>query len=98
NPDTDGDGIPDQPGILMRLWLRADTGVTTDTNGLVTNWEDARGSGDASQLTASRQPLLVTDALAGEPAVRFDGVDDFLAGLSDFDPSSEDFTFLVVQQ
>lgn len=98
NADTDGDGINDQAGILMRLWLRADTGVTTDVNGQVTSWSDARGTGDVMQVDANLQPQLVADVLAGEPAVRFDGVDDFLAGLSDFDPTDEDFTFLIVQQ
>lgn len=98
NADTDGDGIADRPDLLMRLWLRADTGVSTDSEGRVTTWGDTRGSGDAAQIAVSQQPTLIADAMNGQPAVRFDGVDDYLSGLSDFDPSLGDFTMIVVHQ
>ncbi len=61
----------------LSLWLRADEGVTTGTG--VSGWADQSGRGnDASQDTATKQPLPVAGALSGKPVVQFDGTNDSL--------------------
>lgn len=69
----------------LQLWLKADGGVQADGSGAVSGWQDQSSNGnDAGQDDAgatppdSFRPLLVADAVGGKPAVRFDGVDDFL--------------------
>ena len=43
-------------------------------------WSDLSGNAQhATQSTASKRPLYKTSILNGQPVVRFDGVDDFLA-------------------
>jgi hypothetical protein len=62
----------------LRLWLKADQGVT-QTSGAVSRWADQSGNGiDASQATAGSQPALVNSAINGKPALAFDGANDFL--------------------
>jgi hypothetical protein len=53
------------------LWLRADAGIVADASGLVSEWDDQ--SGNVNNFISGSQPLLVSDALNGRPAVRFDG-------------------------
>lgn len=61
----------------LKLWLRADQGITIATG--VSQWNDLSGSGNnLTQGTAGKQPLFVASAQNGLPAVRCDGVDDFL--------------------
>lgn len=69
------------PGLVSgrRLHLKADTGVTLDATGNVSTWADQSGLGNsAGQATAAAQPLLVSNAVNGQPVVRFDGINDFL--------------------
>jgi hypothetical protein len=63
-------GLP----IGMKLWLRADKGVVTDSNNVVSSWQDQSGNGNNSvPPTAAAQPNWV-DAVANNlPVVRFDG-------------------------
>jgi hypothetical protein len=64
----------------LRLWLRADRGVHADASGRVSGWDNVSGSGaGAAQPLARAQPLLVSDALNGRPALRFDGKRDYLS-------------------
>jgi hypothetical protein len=52
----------------------------------VTSWTDSSGQGNTA-VAGSGAPTLVASAIGGRPAVRFDGIDDFLvlpAGFSDF--------------
>ncbi len=76
---------PDQhPPVTqgLTLWLSADGATRVDLQGRVGVWEDMR-TGDntraqnATQNEGERRPVIVADAIAGHPAVRFDG-DDFL--------------------
>jgi mono/diheme cytochrome c family protein len=63
----------------LRLWLRADQGVTTGADG-VTHWADQSGNGhDATPAISSGSPRWVEKGLNGRPALRFDGKDDYLA-------------------
>ncbi|HTB81291.1 MAG TPA: choice-of-anchor tandem repeat GloVer-containing protein [Opitutaceae bacterium] len=60
----------------MRVWLRADTGVTAN-GGFISAWTDQSGNGNnATQATGANQPILVTSASDstvpnGLPVVRF---------------------------
>jgi len=63
------------------LWLKADAGA--GLSGGVFTWADQSGNGNnVGNDTAASQPTLVNDAINGQPAVRFDGVDDYLASQS----------------
>lgn len=44
----------------------------------VSNWSDQTGTADFLQPTAGNQPQLITNALNGYPALRFDGSDNFM--------------------
>ena len=64
----------------LNLWLRADAGVTTGPNGEVTAWADQSGNNNhavsADEFTA---PTVTPNAVAGRPALHFDGADDVLS-------------------
>jgi hypothetical protein len=65
-----------------RLWLRADAGTSTTTNGQpVSAWNDQSGNGNnAAQGTSDNQPLFIaSEPLANNrPVLRFDGIDDWM--------------------
>lgn len=80
--------------------LEGDTGVTADGFGNVSAWADQSGSGyNAAQGTAGLQPLLISSAVNGHAAIKFDGSNDFMQILT---PTLMDsiggFTILVVAQ
>ena len=57
----------------LRLWLRADAGVVSDTNGNINAWQDQSGNGNnAVQGNLGSQPVVVANQLNGQPVVRFD--------------------------
>ena len=63
----------------LQLWLKADAGITTNASGGVTQWADQSTHGNnAVQITDAAAPLFVANAQNNKPALRFDGVDDFL--------------------
>jgi hypothetical protein len=67
----------------LALWLAADCMVETDSTGGVQSWSDllcepSQTFQVALQLEPKSRPHLVPGAVNGRPAVRFDGVDDFL--------------------
>jgi parallel beta-helix repeat protein len=71
-------GIGQVPTLDLKLWLRADTGVTHNGS-FVSQWADQSGSGsDATQPVAVHQPAFVARAFQGRPAIRFDGATDFM--------------------
>ncbi|GMV39896.1 MAG: hypothetical protein AMXMBFR64_16120 [Myxococcales bacterium] len=82
--DNPGEAIP---GDGLALWLRADSAERT--GGEVIGWPDRSASPSptpATPVSASARPTWVPGALGGQPAVRFDGVDDALLlapGLAD---------------
>jgi hypothetical protein len=62
----------DPLSLSPALWL-SDTGSSAGT------WPDISGNGrDATQATPANQPAIITNALNGRQARRFDGTDDFL--------------------
>ncbi len=76
------------PADDLLLWLRADCGTETDSKGSITRWQSGVGSLSAASIDASQQPRLVSDALSGQPAIRFDGENDQLAVDLDIHPSA----------
>lgn len=68
----------------LKLWLKADAGVTMDTtlgSTTVARWANQAATGsayDATQGVKASQPQLVSDALNHLPSLHFDGVDDWL--------------------
>ena len=78
-----------QTGLL--LWLDATDpagdGSTVATGTPLATWVDKASGRAVVQPVASRQPVLRTGAIAGKPAVWFDGVDDALDLDVDIDAS-----------
>ena len=74
--------LPSVASGTLQLWLKADTGVTTNSAGLVNLWQDLSGnSNNAAQATASLQPTLAFAAgLGGKPVVRFNGIQNNING------------------
>lgn len=61
------------------LWLKADSGVQTNAGGYVSSWADQSGNSvPVAPAVEANQPLYVTNAVNGIPAVRFDGFNDQL--------------------
>ena len=75
--------------------LAADHLSATDSD-TVKTWNDLSGNGNhATQERDSAQPVYVADALAGEPALDFNGEDDVLRLDSEV-ITLDDFTLFVV--
>jgi hypothetical protein len=63
----------------LKLWLRADGGVTTNAAGAVTAWADFSGNfNNAVQSNTNAAPQFIANATNQMPALRFDGVNDYL--------------------
>jgi len=62
------------------VWLAADTGVTIDGSGNVSNWDNQGTGADVTQANAAARPFLIaSDAnLNNKPSVSFDGINDIL--------------------
>ena len=53
----------------LALWIRADTGVVTDANG-VNEWDDLSGNGNDLFTISASEPQLATNTF-GDPVIRF---------------------------
>jgi hypothetical protein len=74
---TSGSNIP---LTGLRLWLRGDTGVVTESNGALQMWLDQSGSNNnAVQATGTCQPMAVPNIVNNIPAIYFDGNRKFLS-------------------
>ncbi len=81
----------------LELWLDGAQGIETDSLDNVVSWFDSSGNGNtAIQYDDGRRPLAVPWGTSGQQIVRFDGVDDYLFGDSNFDPGTGDFTLIAV--
>ncbi len=91
--------VANTPTSGLKLWLRADAGVTANAGGRVSQWIDQSGNGmTALNTNASAQPLLVAEGLNQKPVLRFDGVDDQLSGTSTYNASAGDYTILTIHR
>ncbi len=67
-----GQGPSSPPTSGLVLWLRADKGVSTNSDGTVSEWADQSGLGNnALQTNSANAPLLVVTN--GKPALEFNG-------------------------
>lgn len=58
----------------LKLWLKADEGITLDMNDRVSNWADQSGNGfDVDQSGQNKRPLFQPTGLNGEPSLFFNG-------------------------
>lgn len=74
------------PTDIPNLQYRWRAGTLSLVDGAaVTNWAPSAGNVTLS-AAGSAQPTYISSAINGQPAVRFDGVDDKLAGSADFLP------------
>jgi len=83
----------------LAIWLKADSGVFTDIPGSVNEWDDqSANTNNAFQFSQSdRMPTYAIGAINGFPAIRFDGLSNYLAASSS--PSlatANDMTIYVV--
>jgi hypothetical protein len=63
----------------MKLWLKADDGVSKDVDGNVLSWSDRSGSGNhVAQSDPDRRPVYTSDVVNGRPSVRFGGGGEML--------------------
>lgn len=79
--DDDSDGVTDEKVPFevsnnINFWLRGDQGLTTSGSNVTTWGDQTDNENHANQGTTANQPLLVSNAINGEPAVSFDGTDD----------------------
>ncbi|MEO5804400.1 MAG: immunoglobulin domain-containing protein, partial [Verrucomicrobiota bacterium] len=100
-----GGGDPSLPAVLsgtLRLWLKADAGVTV-SGSKVTQWSDqSANTNHARQLNTNLQPSFVATAIpvSGKPAIRFDGIQspttgDFLQATGNVNIAGNYTSFLV---
>ncbi len=64
----------------LRLWLRADTITGVVDGGSVGTWNDSSGQGRNAVAPSGAQPTFRAVARNGRPALRFDGVSQFMNG------------------
>jgi hypothetical protein len=87
------DSLPITEGLTLRLG--ADTGITTNASGKITDWQDQSGAGhSATQSSSSYQPALAAGVLNGLPAARFSGAQ--YMSLSGQVLTSQVFSIMVV--
>lgn len=78
-----GNGFDANSIVNLALWLRADTGVTSDGADAVSQWDfkngTFRGVSNVAQATGVNQPTLVASNASynNQPTINFDG-NDFL--------------------
>jgi hypothetical protein len=95
-----GQVVPPPQITGLRLWLDASDPATivTDALGGVQQWNDKSGFGNnAVQTTSLNRPKVNATALNGQPALRFDGVDDGLA-IADSLSVARPYTVIIVDQ
>ena len=68
-------GVGHEPSISPSYWELTTDGATS----LVTKWEDQSGnSRDVVAGGYTSRPTLISNSINNNPAIRFDGVDDYL--------------------
>jgi len=88
-------GSYDPPTAGMKWWLRADSGIMLQGNG-ISRWMDVSGNGyDAWQDSLVAQPTFVPHAQLTVPAVHFDGEYAFMRAPAIF-PAHADYTLTFV--
>lgn len=73
--------------VFAWISARKETGYADGDS--VTTATDFAGSNTFGQATASKKPLYKTNILNGQPAFRFDGVDDWLTNTASWSPAGQ---------
>ncbi len=60
---------------INELWLKAED-IAQANGSTVSSWSDASGNGHNASSSGGNQPTYRTTSANGQPAVRFDGIDD----------------------
>lgn len=82
----------------LMLWLRSDSGLNTSGSN-VTDWADLSGTGNnATQTSSGNRPTVNASAIAGLPAVVFNGSSQYLNLPSGFANLSSGASVLVVKK
>ncbi len=80
----------------LKFWLRGDTGVVTNSQGMVSQWSDQSiYTNHAVQATTTNQPRWIGNALNGKPVIKFNGTNSFLQATSPI-WASNDFSYIVI--
>jgi hypothetical protein len=74
--------LPSVTSGTLQLWLKADAGIITNGNGLVSQWQDQSGkTNHALQTNVNLQPsFTLAPGLGGRPVVRFNGIQNNVNG------------------
>ncbi len=74
----------------VKVWLKADQGVTLNAAGKAVTWVDQSSTGNSvnQSSSGSKRPFLVQDVANFNPALRFDGNDVLNRGSATFNGSS----------
>jgi fibronectin type 3 domain-containing protein len=90
---------PALPASGRFLVLDAQTAALQFANGAaVTAWQDISGNARHAAASGSTTPVLVTNAINGQPVLRFDGVDDHLTLPSGFQDFTAGMSLYVVKR
>lgn len=85
------------PASGIKLWLKADSGVTKGASGLVSAWTDQSSAANSvSQTNPAYQPTFVDSVINGRPAVRFGGGSQMLRAQGLVLSGTTNFTSFVV--
>ena len=86
------------PVTNLVVWLRADYGTATNSDGSINFWQDQSGNNNnASQGSLANCPAFATNSLNGLPAVHFDGVSSYFYLPAALNPRTAAEVFLVVR-
>jgi len=93
--------VPPAPGGIMEglsYWLKADAGVT-ETSGSVSSWDSQvfESTTSVTQGTPTARPNFTENALNFNPAISFDGANDFLTTTDGWDSSTQIIVFNPTQ-
>jgi hypothetical protein len=84
--------------LALRLWLKADRAESNNGQSVIRikNATDDLISFAQSPITPNFAPTLITNAINNRPALRFDGIDDFLTGTATSIGNTTGLTVIVV--
>lgn len=88
-------------GGNIRVWLKADAGISVGDGASVGTWIDQSLAGyDVNQTTAGQQPKYYSSTSSKlvnfNPTLAFDGLDDHMKNLTPIMPSTSPYTFMGV--
>ncbi len=99
NYDADFAGVAFLPTDIsdLEFWVAANLGLSLNNGDPVPTWPDQSGNGrDATQGVGAARPTFITNAVNGQPVIRFDGVDDRM-GTGAFALVQPEHIFLVIK-